>query len=100
MNKKMNKKKVALIITIGTYIAVMVSTSLYVPVKASIRVEEEDTYVEYGYYPVWKIREAKVENPALEVSINITAWVIQYVFITLVFIFLLLRVVRGPYFNQ
>lgn len=81
-------------ITIGMYIAVIVFTSLYVPVKASIRVEEEDTYMEYGYYPVWKIREAAAENPGLDISINITAWVIQYVFITLVFIILLFRTLR------
>lgn len=81
-------------ITIGMYIAVIVFTSLYVPVKASIQVEEEDTYMEYGYYPVWKIREAAAENPGLDISINITAWVIQYVFITLVFIILLFRTLR------
>lgn len=90
----MNKKKVALLITIGMYIAVIVFTSLYVPVKASILVEEEDTYVEYGYYPVWKIREAAVENPGLDISINKTAWIMQYVFITLVFIILLFRILR------
>jgi hypothetical protein len=90
----MNKKKVTLMITIGMYIAVIVFTSLYVPVKASIQVEEGDTYIEYGYYPVWKIRGAAAENPGLVISINITAWVIQYVFITLVFIFLLARTLR------
>jgi hypothetical protein len=90
----MNKKKVALLITIGLYIAVIVFASLYVPVKASIRVEEGDTYMEYGYYPVWKIREAAAENPGMDISINITAWVIQYVFITLVFILLLSRMLR------
>lgn len=81
-------------ITIGMYIAVMVVTSLYVPVKASIQVEEGDTYMEYGYYPVWKIREAAAENPGMSISINVTAWVIQYVFITLVFIILLFRTLR------
>ncbi len=92
-------------ITLGMYIAAMVFTSLYVPVKASVRLEgeAEDTYTEYGYYPVWEIREAKAENPGMEVSINITAWVIQYLFITLVFIFLFLRARRRgrrPSFNQ
>lgn len=81
-------------IIIGMYMAVMVFTSLYVPVKASIQVEEEDTYMEYGYYPVWKIREAAAGNPGLVISINITAWVIQYVFITLVFIILVFRTLR------
>ena len=81
-------------ITIGMYIGVMLFTSLYVPVKASIRVEENDTYTEYGYYPVWRIREAAAENPGMSISINVTAWVIQYVFITLVFIILLSRTLR------
>jgi hypothetical protein len=90
----MNKKKVALMITIGMYIAVIVFTSLYVPVKAFIQVKGEDTYMEYGYYPVWKIRGAAVENPGLDISINITAWIIQYMFITLVFIILLFRTLR------
>lgn len=90
----MNKKKVSLMITIGMYIGVMVFTSLYVPVKASIRVEKNDTYMEYGYYPVWRIREAAAENPGMSVSINVTAWAVQYMFITLVFIVLLSRALR------
>ncbi|UCH94588.1 MAG: hypothetical protein JSV88_30570 [Candidatus Aminicenantes bacterium] len=96
--EKKKKKKVILTLIVGPYIAAMIYSSLVVPVIASVGCQDADTA--YGYYPIWKIIPSTPSKPnsAAEVPItlklNVTAWVLQYVFITVVFISLLLRTLK------
>jgi hypothetical protein len=96
--EKKKKKKPLLFLMIGIYITVMVYSFLFVPVKASIG--EKDPEIAYGYYPLWKLvqstpsfQDSPPEDP-ITLKLNITAWVLQLIFITLVFISLLLRTLK------
>jgi hypothetical protein len=96
--EKKQKKKLVLSLIIGIYITVMVFSFLFVPVKASIGDKYPETV--YGYYPIWKLCQStqSFQGPPPDVPItlklNITAWVLQLMFITLVFISLLLRALK------
>jgi hypothetical protein len=82
------------------YLAAMLYTSLYVPVKATLFMHDGEVYEEYGYYPLWGIsieddtnhRDENIRN--LTVGINTTAWAIQYAFITLAFLSITFRTLR------
>jgi hypothetical protein len=95
---QLEKKKLVLSVIIGIYITVMVYSFLFVPVKASI--DNKDAETVYGYYPIWKLSQSMQslhESPPdipLTLKLNITAWVLQLVFINLVFISLLLRTLK------
>jgi hypothetical protein len=85
----------------------MISATLYVPVKANISngtKDDPDAYTELGYYPLWEIKNEPEptshsatpqaqpgSGTVIRVRINVTAWVIQYIAITLVFLSLLIR---------
>ena len=96
--EKKKKKKLVLSLIIGIYITAMVYSFLLVPVKASIGDKYPETV--YGYYPLWKLSQSaqSFQDPPPSVPItlklNITAWVLQLMFITLVFISLLLRTLK------
>lgn len=96
--EKNKKKKIALSVIIGIYIIVIVYSFLVVPVKASI--EDKDPETVYGYYPIWKLSQAtqSLHEPQpdipLTLKLNITAWLLQLMFITLVFISLMLRTLK------
>ena len=95
---KKKKKKLVLSVIIGIYIIVMVYSVLFVPVKASI--DNKDAETVYGYYPIWELSQStqsRHESPAnipITLKLNITAWLLQLMFITLVFISLLLRTLK------
>ena len=95
---QLKKKKLVLSVIIGIYIIVMVYSFLFVPVKASL--DNKDAETVYGYYPIWKLSQSvqslHESPPAIPITlkINITAWLLQLVFITLVFISLLLRTLK------
>jgi hypothetical protein len=92
------KKKPVLSLIIGIYITVMIYSFLFVPVKASIG--DKDPEPVYGYYPIWKLSQSPQSFPGsppgvtITLKLNITAWVLQSMFITLVFISLLLRALK------
>jgi flagellar basal body-associated protein FliL len=95
---KKKKKKLVLSLIIGIYITVIVYSFLFVPVKASIGDKYPETV--YGYYPIFKLsqstqsfHESSPDVP-ITLKLNITAWVLQMMFITLVFISLLLRTLK------
>jgi hypothetical protein len=94
----MNKKKMTIGVIVGVYIALVICASLFVPVIASIGTEDPDMV--YGYYPLWEVSQSSHSSPGpaeelpITVKINITAWIIQYVFLTLVFVSLLLRTLK------
>jgi len=84
---------------IGIYIIVMVYSFLFVPVKASI--DNKDAETVYGYYPIWElsqstqsVHESPPDIPPITLKLNITAWLVQLMFISLVFISLLLRTLK------
>lgn len=95
---KKKKKKPVLSLIIGIYITLMVYSFLFVPVKASIGDKYPETA--YGYYPIWKLNQstqslqASPRDAPITLKLNITAWVLQLMFITLVFISLLLRTLK------
>jgi hypothetical protein len=101
---KAKKKKWFLIFLAGGYIVLMVDSILFVPVKASIGETDPDTV--YGYCALWEFyltdqsfqRDDSASSPPLTLKINITAWVLQYLFFTLVFITLLIRTLK--HFNK
>ena len=76
----------------------LVYSFLFVPVKASIGDRDPETV--YGYYPIWKLSQSAqsfLDSPPdipLTLKLNITAWMLQLMFITLVFISLLLRTLK------
>ena len=76
----------------------MVYSFLFVPVKASIGEKYPETV--YGYYPIWTLSQStqSFQDSPLDVPItlklNFTAWVLQLMFITLVFISLLLKTLK------
>jgi hypothetical protein len=94
------KKKWLLIFQVGGYIAIMIYSTLFVPVKASIGETDPDTA--YGYCALWELslpdrppqRSDSATSPPLTLKINVTAWVLQDLFFTLVFIILLIRTLR------
>lgn len=96
--EKKKKKKLVLSLIIGIYITVMVYSFLFVPVKASTGEKYPETV--YGYYPLWKLNQTtqsfRDPPPSVPITLklNITAWVLQLMFITLVFISLLLRTLK------
>ena len=93
----MKRKRMILTVIIVGYIGVITYTTLFVPVKASMAVGNGETYREYGYYPLWEINNSLKqgqEGEAVSLTINVTAWVIQNIFITLVFISLFYSVSR------
>jgi hypothetical protein len=96
--EKKKKKKLVLTVIIGIYITIMVYSFLFVPVKASIDNKEAETI--YGYYPIWKLSQSVQslhESPPdipITLKLNITAWLLQLIFINLVFISLLLRTLK------
>jgi hypothetical protein len=96
--EKKQKKKLVLSLIIGIYISIMVYSFLFVPVKASIGDQYPETV--YGYYPIWKLNQStqsfrdSLPDAPITLKLNITAWVLQLMFITLVFISLLLRTLK------
>jgi hypothetical protein len=96
--EKKKKKKLALSLIIGIYITVMICSFLYVPVKASI--DDEDPESIYGYFPIWKLSQSPQSVPgspsqaSITLKLNITSWVVQLMFFTLVFIALLWRTLK------
>ena len=89
MKKELSKKKLASLVIIGLYIAVMLYASVFVPVKAEFAPGDGDVYTEHGYRYIWSIGSAEYESRGIGVSLNVRAWVVQYVFITLIFASLL-----------
>lgn len=87
----MKKKKLALWIIFAVYIAVIIYTSICVPVKAEFAPGDGEVYKEYGYCFLWSINENRYEFRGVGVTINVTAWVAQYIFITLVFFSLMFQ---------
>lgn len=98
INKKnirelVNKKNLLRLIT-GLYITVMVFTTFYVPVKASLKISEDETFTEYGYYLIWEVLREHGAKTKIKISLNLIAWILQYMFLTLVFISMYIRTVR------
>jgi hypothetical protein len=96
--EKKKKKKLVLSLIIGIYITVMICSFLYVPVKASIANKDHETI--YGYFPIWKLNQSTQSSQGspphvpITLELNITAWVLQLMFFTLVFITLLWRTLK------
>lgn len=96
--EKKKKKKLVLSLIIGIYITVMIYSFLYVPVKASIDNKDHETI--YGYFPIWKLSQSTQSSQGspphvpITLELNITAWVLQLMFFTLVFITLLWRTLK------
>lgn len=91
MKKKLSKKKLTFGIIIGVYIVLMAYSSVFVPVKAEFTPGDGNVYKEHGYNYIWGISDAEEESPGLRVSLNVTAWVVQYIFVTLIFASLLFQ---------
>jgi hypothetical protein len=101
----MIKKTFSYIAIINIYIVLMVFASFYVPIKAVISYggeDDPDAYTQLGYYPIWEIKKKSheeqeqvssnpVSGPEIDIRINVTAWVIQYIAITLIFLSMLYR---------
>lgn len=96
--EKKKKKKLVLSLIIGIYITAVVYSFLLVPVKASIGEEYPETV--YGYYPIWKLNQTTQsfqDSPPdvpITLEVNVTALVLQLMFITVVFISLLLKTLK------
>ena len=76
----------------------MIFSLLYVPVKGIIGDKSPESV--YGYYPIWELiqfepssRDSSPDIP-ITLGLNVTAWVLQLAFITLVFLSLLLRALK------
>jgi hypothetical protein len=90
----MKKEKTALKIIAAVYTVAMIFATLYVPVKAVIG-NGQDIHTELGYYTLWDVlsQSSPSSHPGKDtgaesrmvVTLNITAWIIQYIFITAVF---------------
>ena len=93
------KKRRLLTVVVGSYIFLLIYSSLFVPVKAQIGNDEADA--DYGYYPVWALSEPPTQvstdkgnaDLPLTIRFNFLAWALQTLFITLVFIVLLTRII-------
>jgi len=94
--KYAKQRKIALTLVIVIYSIIMVLATLFVPIRATVSygsASDPDAYTELGYYPIWLIGKQQAETsstgPAshtqVAVSINLLAWVIQYVVLTAVF---------------
>ncbi len=96
--EKKKKKKLVLSLIIGIYITAVVYSFLLVPVKASVGEKYPETV--YGYYPLWKLNQTtqsfqdSAPDVPISLKLNITAWVLQLIFITVVFISLFLRTLK------
>ncbi len=93
------KKKILLISIVCLYGVVLICATLYVPVKATI-LDGDNSYTELGYYPIWEIgkynsnppgNQGEDPGPGITMRLNITAWIIQYIFISAVFASLFYR---------
>lgn len=95
---KKKKKKLIVLLLVGVYIAVIVCCFLFVPVKATIGDKHPETV--YGYSPVWELSQSTQSSPdssrdiPVTLKLNIIAWILQLIFITLVFISLLFKTLR------
>lgn len=87
------------------YIALMIAATIFVPVKAMVSHSQSaqsdaDAMEEMGYYPIWQVLGKKEPETRPEsglhvtVSLNRTAWIIQYIFLTLAFISLYYQAYR------
>jgi len=96
-----NKKKIITYL-ITVYIFLIIYSFLFPPVKATLG----DDCIEagYGYYPIWELNSnaSKIElaksaddsAPKITIQLNYLALIIQSIFITLVFLTLIIRALR------
>jgi hypothetical protein len=105
----MKKKKIILTLIVCAYIIIISGATLFVPVKATVHKgdtddPDADAMEEMGYYPIWEVlgknATAVQKDSGLRVTIilNTTAWIIQYVFLTLLFVSMLYQTHR--YFKR
>ena len=109
------KKKTSLRLIVIVYAGIMAASTLLVPVKAYIgsgTAEDPDGHREQGYYPIWELGkhaqalentgkkkvDKTVENTGKKtvmiISLNLFAWIMQYLFVTLLFSFYYYRTYR------
>ena len=99
------KKKNSLRLIVIVYTGIMAASTLFVPVKAYIGSsagEDPDGYTEQGYYPIWELGKkvqasentGTVTRTVMNISLNLFAWMMQYLFVTLLFSFYYYRTFR------
>lgn len=96
-DEKMTAKKWVFRLIVAGYIVSIIAATMFVPVKAMVShnqpgQSDADAMEDMGYYPIWQVLGKKdtgiQPEPGLHVNItlNHTAWIIQYIFFTLMFI--------------
>jgi hypothetical protein len=109
----MKKRKGVIVTIVGVYILVMISAALFVPVRAFIighdgrsGIADMEANSEYGYYPIWAVSSFNQKqisdnrtapaagNIRVVMVLHVTSWIVQYVFVTLIFASLLFQARR------
>jgi len=104
------QKKSAITILSGIYFVFMVAATLFVPVKGTVSTgldgrSDPDAYTTRGYFPIWELWELAAEknkpsaggkpmDTEVSIELNAASWLLQYLFITLMFVSLIYRVLR------